>query len=425
MKKLIALVLCLLLALPAAGVLAENDKPYAGTTLRVLLSNHVWTTQLYKHLDEFKALTGIDIIVEEYAEDQLSQKLAIELAAKSTDLDVFMTRPLQEVKQMIANGWLYDISDLIADPEMAADDFFASTLSLYEADGAYYGVPLVTEREILYYRTDLFEEAGIAVPTTLEELRAAAEALTDPDTGVSGFVARGLTAAAVTQFSGYLYSMGGDWMDAEGNANIDTEEAIQAFTFYGDLLRDFGPPGVTGMHWQQCAALYASGKVAMYTDADAIFNSVVNAEDSVVSDKTGYALFPGESFYNIASWGLCVGAFTEKQGAALEFLKWAAGKEVTAAIQSAGVPSARVSIYGIPEANESFPAQMVEVIASASAKSTKGYDRPLITSVAQARDYIGQAIVAAIEGGDVAAAAKTANEGFQSVIDTDRAAAAQ
>jgi len=360
--------------------------------------------------------------VEMYAEDQLSQKLAIELAGQSKDLDVFMTRPLQEAKQMIANGWLYDVTPLLNDPEMDKADFFEATLALYNNGEQYYGIPLVTEREILYYRTDLFEEAGIAVPTTLDELWAAAEALTDVDAGIYGIVSRGLTAAAVTQFSGYLYSMGGDWMDAEGNAAINSPEAVKALKFYGDMLREFGPPGVTAMHWQQCAALYASGKAAMYTEADAIFNNAVNAAESVVADKTGYALFPGDSFYNIPSWGLSMGAFTEKADAATAFIKWAAGKDMTATLQAAGVPGARVSVYGIPEANVAFPPQLVEVIAAAGTKNTKGYDRPLITSVSKARDYIGQAIVAAIEGGDVEAAAEEANRGFQSVIEEDRAA---
>jgi multiple sugar transport system substrate-binding protein len=188
------------------------------------------------------------------------------------------------------------------------------------------------------------------------------------------------------------------------------------------MLREFGPPGVTAMHWQQCAALYASGKAAMYTEADAIFNNAVNAAESVVADKTGYALFPGDSFYNIPSWGLSMGAFTEKADAAMAFIKWAAGKDMTATLQAAGVPGARVSVYGIPEANVAFPPQLVEVIAAAGTKNTKGYDRPLITSVSKARDYIGQAIVAAIEGGDVEAAAEEANRGFQSVIEEDRAA---
>ncbi|NLD33664.1 MAG: sugar ABC transporter substrate-binding protein [Clostridiales bacterium] len=420
MKRLFALVLSLALLLSLAPVQAE--KPYAGTELRVLLANHMWSNALEPHLKEFEELTGIKLNVEMYAEDQLSQKLAIELAGQSKDLDVFMTRPLQEAKQMIANGWLYDVTPLLNDEKMDKADFFEATLALYNDGDKYFGVPLVTEREILYYRTDLFEEAGLQVPTTLDELWAAAEALTDVDAGVYGIVSRGLTAAAVTQFSGYLYSMGGDWMDAEGNAAINTPEAVKALKFYGDMLREFGPPGVTAMHWQQCAALYASGKAAMYTEADAIFNNAVNAAESVVADKTGYALFPGDSFYNIPSWGLSMGAFTEKADAAAEFVKWAAGKEMTATLQAAGVPGARISVYGIPEANVAFPPQLVEVIGSAGTKNTKGYDRPLITSVSKARDYIGQAIVAAIEGGDVQAAADEANRGFQSVIEEDRAA---
>jgi len=424
-KKLLALALGLVLLLSVAAVPAETQKPFEGTELRILLANHMWTNALRPHLGEFEELTGIKLNIEEYAEDQLSQKLAIELAAQSKELDVFMTRPLQEAKQMITNGWLYDLTAVLDDEAMDKADFFEATLALYKSGEQYFGIPLVTEREILYYRTDLFEEAGIAVPTTLDELWAAAEALTDVDAGVYGIVSRGLTAAAVTQFSGYLYSMGGDWMDAEGNANVDSPEAIKAFTFYGDLLRNFGPPGVTSMHWQQCAALYASGKAAMYTEADAIFNNAVNAEESVVADVTGYALFPGDSFYNIPSWGLSVGAFTEKADAAAEFVKWAAGKDMTATLQAAGVPGARVSVYGIPEANVAFPPQLVEVIGAAGTKDARGYDRPLITSVSKARDYIGQAIVAAIEGGDVEAAAKLANEGFQSVIDEDRAAAGQ
>ncbi len=420
MKRTLALILGLALMLSLFSVQAEQ--PLAGTELRLLLANHMWSDAIEPHLEEFTAQTGIKLIVENYAEDQLSQKLAIELANKSADLDVFMTRPLQEAKQMIANGWLYDLSGVLAEEEMDQADFFEATLALYENGGSYYGIPLVTEREILYYRTDLFEEAGLEVPTTLEELWDAAEKLTDVDADVYGIVSRGLTAAAVTQFSGYLYSMGGDWLDADGNAAVDTPEAIKAFKFYGDMLREFGPPGVTSMHWHQCAALYASGRAAMYTEADAIFNNAVNAEESVVADVTGYALFPGDSFYNIPSWGLSVGAFTEKADAAMAFLRWAAGKDMTATLQAAGVPGARVSVYGIPEANEAFPPQLVEVIAAAGTKNTKGYDRPLITSVSKARDYIGQAIVVAIEGGDVEAAAREANIGFQSVIDEDRAA---
>ena len=54
--------------------------------------------------------------------------------------------------------------------------------------------------------------------------------------------------------------------------------------------------------------------------------------------------------------------------------------------------------------------------------ATKAYDRPMTTSVAQARDIIGVVITTAIEGGDVQAAADKANAEFQVVLDEDLAA---
>ncbi|MGI6070801.1 MAG: extracellular solute-binding protein [Blautia sp.] len=189
----------------AAEAEPSKDKPYAGTKLRVILANHNWTDAILPMIPEFEETTGIEVETESYAEDQLSEKLAIELTSGSNSLDVMMTRPLQEIKQFVKNGWVYDLSDLLKDEDFDSEDFIRTALDSYKDGDAYYGVPLVTERQIMYYRTDLFEQAGVEVPTTMDELYTAAEKLTDKDNGIYGIVSRGLTAAAVTQFSGYLY----------------------------------------------------------------------------------------------------------------------------------------------------------------------------------------------------------------------------
>ncbi|MDO5023070.1 MAG: extracellular solute-binding protein, partial [Eubacteriales bacterium] len=171
MRKMLAVLLMFSVILGMSTALA-SEKPYEGTEIRVLLANHMWADALIPHLGEFEENTGIKVNYEQYSEDQLSQKLSIELAAKGEDVDVMMTRPLQEVKQMIENGWLYDVSALIEEPEMDGQDFFSAALNMYGSEGKYFGVPLVTEREILYYRKDLFQEAGVEIPTTLDELWA-------------------------------------------------------------------------------------------------------------------------------------------------------------------------------------------------------------------------------------------------------------
>ena len=48
-------------------------------------------------------------------------------------------------------------------------------------DGATYGIPYYSHAQVMWYRTDLLEQAGLEVPTTWDELYDAAVALTNPD----------------------------------------------------------------------------------------------------------------------------------------------------------------------------------------------------------------------------------------------------
>ena len=227
---------------PAASAPAEA-KPFEGTKLRVILAGHDWTNAVQGRLGEFEDLTGIELEFESYPEDQLSTKLNVELASGGQYIDVFMCRPLQEVQQFIQNGYLADVSDLMADAEFQGDDFITAAADSYKQsgadDGVYYGVPLVTERQVLYYRKDLLEAKGIAVPTTLDELKAAAAALHDPANGVVGFVGRGLANAAVT--TEVTYSV----YDVNQDGTVNQLDITRAQRFFGksDDLADVDNSG--------------------------------------------------------------------------------------------------------------------------------------------------------------------------------------
>ena len=120
-------VVALLLCLSVAGTLAvarddrsasaqaTGDKPYAGTTLRLLAANHPWTEAVKPLLAEFTGKTGIRINLEPYGEDQLTQKLTTEFTAGSSDIDVFMQRPLQEARQYVLNKWYTDLNTFVKD----------------------------------------------------------------------------------------------------------------------------------------------------------------------------------------------------------------------------------------------------------------------------------------------------------------------
>lgn len=440
MKKALALLLSLVtvFSLAACGANSETTpagsaaaggsaaKPYEGTTLRVILATHDWTTAVEPKLSEFEDATGMKVEFEVYPENQLSDKLNVELGSGGQYIDAFMCRPLQEVQQFIQNGYLADVSDLLADKDFAADDFIPAALNGYAQsganDGKYYGVPLVTERQVLFYRKDLLEKAGVKVPTNLDELMAAAAKLDGIEDGVVGFTGRGKANPAVTQFSTYLYSFGGDFFDVATNkATINTPEAVKAFEYYGKLIREYGPASATNMHWNECAALYSTGGAAMCTDADSIWKSFCGP-DTEVYKNAGFAVSPTNATWNICSWGLGVSANSPNKAAAMEFLKWAAGVDMVKFAQTAGISSARNSAWADPNCTANYPPELLAAIQKGNEIATKAYDRPLTTSVAQARDVIGTVITTAIEGGDVKAAADKANAEFQTILDADQQA---
>ncbi len=112
-------------------------------------------------------------------------------------------------------------------------------------DGEPKAVPIITAQEVLYYRKDLLEKAGYdARPKTLDELKKMAAKIEQENDGVAGFVARTAKAAAVTQFSSFLYSFGGDFTDGSGKATVNTEAAKQAYAFNGGLINEHGPDNV-------------------------------------------------------------------------------------------------------------------------------------------------------------------------------------
>lgn len=430
LQSTVALALCVVPVLAGCGSASKpvnSAKPYAGTTIRVLFANHPWTDAVKPLLAQFQQQTGITVKAESYGETQLSQKLTVEFVSGNSDVDVFMNRPLQDGQLFQKNGWYTDLKPYVTDSSKTpADydfsDFSAKAVSTTTIKGKLTAIPVVVEHEVLYYRKDLLQKAGLQVPKTLDELQRDAVLLNAPGDHY-GFVARGMQAAAVTQFSSYLYSEGGDWFDpATKKATLTTPQAIAAFNLYGKLLHDSGPLGVVNMNWPQAVAVFAQGKAALYTDADSIYNNVLDPSKSRVASDTGIAPFPagpsGSVPYAVVPWSLSMSATAPHKGAAWEFIKWVTSKSITRTIQGgSAVPEARTSVYKDPAGVAKFPA---DYVATAQAEANgRSFDRPYIVQVVQARDIIGSVIVASIQGQDVAAAADKANTQFQALLDKE------
>ena len=397
----------------------------ASKTLNVTLANHVWTEAIKKKIPEFEKESGLKVTVTQLSEDQLADSYKVKLNAGSSDVDVMMYRPLQVGKLFAKSHYLLDLSDRVKqDADWNWSDFQPGPVNVTTYEDKVVGVPIITENEILYYRKDLLKKAGLEVPATMEELKAAAKKISEDNPGVAGFVSRTQASAGVTQFSGFLYSFGGDWIDANGNSGIASDAAKQAYAYYGGLLRDYGPAQVnTDMSWPEAMAIFQQGKAAFETDASSLYENLTDPDKSKVADQVGFAPFPagpaGSKPYNVAAWALGINANSENQDNAWKFIKWATSPDMTLAMQKEGTPSARTSVWANPEATASFPDELAKAIAQ-NAENGVGYDRPLVVAVAQAREIVGAPFVAAITGGDSDAAADKASQQFQSLLDSEK-----
>ncbi len=411
------------LGLSACG--GGGDEAAGSTTVRVTLANHVWTDNIKKALPEFEKQSGLKVELTQLGEDQLSDQYNVKLNAGSTDLDVMMYRPLQEGRLFAENGYLRDLTEQTkSNAEWAWDDFQAGPVSATTYEDKVVGVPIITETEVLYYRKDLLEKAGIAAPpTTLDELRSAAEKIKAADPNVAGFVARTGKTAAVTQFSSFLFSYGGDFIK-DGQSAVGSPEAKQAYAYYGGLIKDLGPANVsTDMSWPEAMAIFTQGQAAFYTEASSLYKNATDPAKSKISDTVGFAPFPagpaGSKAYNIPSWALGINEASGNQSNAWKFIEWATSKAQTLENQKAGVPGPRTSVWADPAAVSTYPADLVEAM-SANAATSVGYDRPVVVKVAEAREIVGQPIVDSITGKDAAAAADTANTAFQKFLDDEK-----
>ena len=424
-------------ALLAAGVLTScsssggNSDSKAGNdsggskTLHVTLANHVWTDVIRKDIPQFEKKTGLKVVVNQLSEDQLEDAYKVKLNAGSSDVDVMMYRPLQVGKLFAKSGYFEDLgSDVKSDSNWDWKDYQKGPVNVTTYKGKVVGVPIITETEVLYYRKDLLQKAGLSVPTTLPELEADAKKLNNIEPGVAGFVARTQASAAVTQFSSFLYSYGGDFIKGNDKSGVGSDAAKKAYAFYGGLIHDDGPAKVsTDMSWPEAMAIFTQGNAAFYTEASSLYANATDPTKSKVADKVGFAAFPagpaGSKAYNVAAWALGINSASKNKSNAWKFIHWASSKAMALKLQKAGVPSARTSVWSNPAGTAELPKDLAAAIAK-NGKNGVGHDRPLVVGVDQAREIVGTPIVTAITGGDVDAAATKADKDFQDLLDSEK-----
>jgi multiple sugar transport system substrate-binding protein len=125
-------------------------------------------------LDEFTAESGIKTKQVAVPEDQLAT-LMTNAAAAGELPDVVLATPVQQSQQYAAEEIFDSEAAQAVIDNLGADTFSEKAIELVSRDGVATGVPSDGWGQLLIYRKDLFDEAGLEAPATLDDVRSAAE----------------------------------------------------------------------------------------------------------------------------------------------------------------------------------------------------------------------------------------------------------
>ncbi|MCT7356192.1 extracellular solute-binding protein, partial [Streptomyces sp. 15-116A] len=238
----------LLAASLAGGVLAGcssssgPDKPDNKITVwsEENLTPRIAATE--KVIDRFEKETGIEVDLVGVDENQLPQ--LIMSAAAAGDLpDVIGAVPLGQAWQMYSNGLLNtEIPEQVVGG-LGENTFNANALKLTQDGGTRLGVPSDAWLQLLVYRKDLLDQAGLPTPDTYEKLQKAAATL---DTkGRDGISAATDPGDVFTQqsFENLALANGCELVDGTGEPDLDSPACEKAFATYDELAREHGAPG--------------------------------------------------------------------------------------------------------------------------------------------------------------------------------------
>jgi multiple sugar transport system substrate-binding protein len=262
-RRLLALlVLGVLLAAAGCGGGGEEGGDGGDQSITFWMNEDVATRvqATQQIVNRFQEKTGIQVKVVAIAEDQLAAQIQSASAGGT----------LPDVMGALSLGFVHNLAaDDLADPEAAnevieslgRDTFSERAISLVESDGKPVAIPSDTWTQLLVYRKDLFQQAGLDTPDTLDKILAAATKL--KTSGQSGIVAATKAADSFTQqtFEYFALANGCQLSDDQGNIQLTSPQCVQTFKFYDDLITNGSTKG--GQDADTTRAAYFAGKSAM------------------------------------------------------------------------------------------------------------------------------------------------------------------
>lgn len=297
-----------LAATSALTVPAFAEGHYEGVTVEILTRpGPVIAGRLAERGEEFREMTGAEIVVNEVPFAEIFQKLLTDWATGTNSIDVGVFASGWGV-ELVNAGLTENLDPYIAEDEAIDVDDIAPYFREFnqKIGGETHLITVDGDFQMLYYRRDVLEEAGLEPPRTFEEYLEVAEAVHgqdmngdgEPDYGscifkkrnAQSYFAISSVAAAFNQTQG---TSEGIWFDQETmEPRVNNAGWRRAFELY-KATGEFGPPDELNQDIGDTRALVTSGRCALAIDWGDIGPLSIDEGGEAIRDLMGAIIMPG------------------------------------------------------------------------------------------------------------------------------------
>ena len=345
--------------------------------------------------------------------EEYDGKLNALIAAGQTP-DVWTCNPGPNMDVYVEAGVVADLTDILTNQE--ADWYATFTDGIFERltyDGKIMAVPTNYAAACVYYNTEIFEEVGVEVPTTYDELLTVCQAI--QDAGYTPISCSAGTAWCLSMIASYLCDRQGVDLNAiaDHTANWTDENCIAAGEKLVELSQYFQATAAGDSNDQATANFY-NGQAAMLVQGSWAI-AEMNGSNPDFEEKCGVFQFPAIEGANdpnrmiVKTDNLLMSATTEHQDAVIALMKMFTDE--TAQKYTAEVGGKFPIIKDLEIDYDAAPPQLkyIEDIMS-TATGTLGFYNESLDSV-EAGDCFDNAMV------DLYLGNMTPEEAFQTVQD--------
>ncbi len=253
------------------------------------------------------------------------------LASRSADIDVLQ---IDVIWPGILAAHLLDLGAYVDEAEI--EGHFPAMIANYRVAGALKALPWYADAGLLYYRRDLLDKHGFAVPETWAELERAGRAIVAAeraagDARLVGYVFQGKAYEGLTcNALEWIASAGGaPILGADGKVALDDPRGIAALDAAAGWIGGLAPRGVLTYAEEEARGVFQSGRAVFMRNWPYAW-ALADAPDSPVRGKVGVAPLPrhgadGRHVGALGGGGLAVSAYSKHPEAAADLVGYLTG----------------------------------------------------------------------------------------------------